>query len=150
MLLHLGPQTEPARTVEPVSRLAPDALTEMPTLQDFETAIKGMSRKKALKIKALLLDQVGEGRGRTGKALVFVTWKVSCLADANKFGKNSGTGSLLVCLASSRHMLIFSCNIMTSVVSVLMGCQGGKRQWRSPSMTLAGAAMTIECRIHTQ
>ena len=49
------PQTEPARTVEPVSRLAPDALTEMPTLQDFETAIKGMSRKKALKIKALLL-----------------------------------------------------------------------------------------------
>lgn len=113
--------------MEPVSRLAPDALTEMPTLQDFETAIKGMSRKKALKIKALLLDQVGQGRGRLGsKALVFVTWKVSCLADADKFGNNSRAGSLLVCLASSRHMLIFSCNIMRSVVSVVMGCQGGK------------------------
>mmetsp|Transcript_18372 Transcript_18372/g.39500 ORF Transcript_18372/g.39500 Transcript_18372/m.39500 type:complete len:570 (-) Transcript_18372:261-1970(-) len=42
---------------EPLVKLAHDALTQLPQLEEFRAALAALSRKKTLKIKALLLDQ---------------------------------------------------------------------------------------------
>ena len=57
-LLLFVPAQEDPLGCEPLNKLAPDALTDLPELEQFTAGLQALSRKKALKIKALLLDQV--------------------------------------------------------------------------------------------
>ncbi len=60
----------PPPTCEPIAKLGFDVLDELPSVEDFAAAVrKRCAKAAALRIKALLLEQVGED-GLGGKPRV--------------------------------------------------------------------------------